>query len=329
MPKLPLRVTFFSYKGGAGRSVACANVADQLVRVFQRTTAIFDFDTESVGQSYIHGVEKTLLLGRGGTANNWIYVQDLLDLERHGPAGEKEPIRLDDKFDDLAARMLLDITETADKYKGYRRTPDNTPSKILLLAKPVAEVRKPDSRTPPSGPLRTLLHKLAHVDFVLFDSPSGTQPLAQLARNSSHAMVVFCRPSRQFLEGTRYFLQRLVDSAKDDHEPLTVFVVLSAVPMGEEFRAQRDAAMAFIRTMVRELQLAAKTHEKITIRIPDDRSEGARRKLVIPEMARLKWQDEVVGRDGNELSSDVAAGLAAYQRLAEVLVEMRDKKSES
>lgn len=325
MSGMPYRVMFFSYKGGAGRSVACANVAHHLVESHRSSTAIFDFDIESVGQSYIHRVPEALLRGRGDPRLNWIYLQDLFNGSRKDPSGAVETLPIQD-FEKFVPRTLLDITR-AGKFEGYRADGSSAePAKLLLMARPVSELSVPDGRQQQSQSLRSILMRLPSVEFVLFDSPSGTQPLAGLARNVSQAMVVFCRPSRQFLEGTRYFLQRLVDSTLESDPLLEVLVVLSAVPMGDEFRKQRNEALQRIQETVGQAQIEGRTRGRLNIRIPELSNNDAKKKLLIPEVPRLKWQDEVLTATGDGDAS-VNAGVAAYRRLAEILRRSRERSA--
>lgn len=317
--RMPFRVTFFSYKGGAGRSVACANVANHLVRTFHKTTAVFDFDIESVGQSYIHNVPKAFLYGRGET--NWLYLQDVLNGGRHDASGVKETFDFNDRFEDLLSRMLLDVTKPG-QFEGYRPDGSGEAAKLLLLARPVSDVIAPDQRAQQSNTLRSVLLRLTTVDFALFDSPSGTQPLAHLARTHSQVLVALCRPSRQFLEGTRYFLQRLVDSTREEHPALTVLVVLSALPMGDAFRQQRQEAVEEVQAMVRQLGEDAKAVGRVTLRMPEYQ-DGPERRLVIPEVSRLKWRDEVLPLQRTKgMDDESLAGTSAYRRLAEVLRDL-------
>jgi cellulose biosynthesis protein BcsQ len=321
---MPFRVAFFSYKGGAGRSVACANVSNHLVSTLGRSVAVFDFDIESVGQSYIHRVPKTLLQGGGEASTDWVYVQDLLNGERKDPSGTTiETLRFKDKeFEDLSSRMLLDVTEK-DKFEGYKfESGPQAPRKLLVLARPVASVLTPDGRQQQGGTLRSVLLRINPLaDFVLFDSPSGTQPLATLARRHSQVLVVLCRPSRQFLEGTRYFLHQLVEATREGDPRLTVLFVLSAVPMGEEFRTQREGALSRMRDIVQELRSESKVRDRITFRIPE--YQRPKRELVIPEVARLKWQDEVLPPQRERgMDDDTVAGTEAYRRLAEILRDL-------
>ncbi len=319
--KMPFRVAFFSYKGGAGRSVACANVSNHLVRTLGKSVAVFDFDIESVGQSYIHRVPKALLQGGGDVNTNWVYVQDLLNGERKDPSGATETLNFIENFDDLTSRMLLDVTETG-RFDGYSiESAPSSPRKLLVLARPVADLVIPEGRQTQSGPLRTVLTRLASLEFAFFDSPSGTQPLADLARRHSQVLVVLCRPSRQFLEGTRYFLHQLIQSTPTEHPHLTVLFVLSAVPMGQEFRNQREGALERMGEIVRELKEESKTRNRITFRIPE--YHRPKRHLVIPEVACLKWQDEVLAPQRDRtMDDDTFAGTEAYRRLAEILREL-------
>ena len=113
-PQLPLAVTFYSYKGGAGRSVACANVAYQLVHSCGQSTVVLDFDVESAGQAYVHGVEENWILGRGSKYQDWIYVQEFLAQARadHRDDGRTETIVLARRgdFERFVPRMCVDLS---------------------------------------------------------------------------------------------------------------------------------------------------------------------------------------------------------------------------
>ena len=45
-------VTFYSYKGGVGRTLALANIAEYLVTKFNKKVCIIDFDLEAPGMNY-------------------------------------------------------------------------------------------------------------------------------------------------------------------------------------------------------------------------------------------------------------------------------------
>jgi hypothetical protein len=78
--------------------------------------------------------------------------------------------------------------------------------------------------------------------------------------------------------------------------------------------------------IVRELKSESKVRERITFRIPE--YHRPKRPLVIPEVARLKWQDEVLPLQRERgMGDDTAAGTEAYRRLAEILRDLSTEAS--
>lgn len=321
-PRLALTTTFYSYKGGAGRSVACANVAFQLSQSIPGTTIILDFDIESAGQGYIHAIEESRILGRGKHAQA-IYLQEWLAGRRVvGDGAKTEIVDLSRKgeWERFAPDMLYDL----DKKEGLnlQGLPEEIPKRLLVLGRPVGEVLPGGESDRQQGEvLRHLLYRLTktlRASFVFFDSPSGTQPLAHLARNWSDVLIVLCRPSQQFLAGTRHFLHRLVDLLPSPQ--LEILVVLSAVPQHDDFQRQREQALKRLRDDVQEVNhlMRERGKPRVHVRIPSVTDEAESQKLTIPEVARLKWEDRVLTPDVVATEEEQSA-VRAYQRLAQIL----------
>lgn len=58
-------ITFYSYKGGVGRTLALANIAQRLANDFGKTVAMIDFDLEAPGlhHKFEHGLNKPITKG--------------------------------------------------------------------------------------------------------------------------------------------------------------------------------------------------------------------------------------------------------------------------
>lgn len=330
----PMGVTFYSYKGGAGRSVAAANVVHRLVNAMNRSTVMLDFDIESAGQGYIHGIDESWILGRGAKYQHWIYVQELLSGQRIVRGDKQETtevidIRRRDQFEKYASRFFYDIGRAAE-FRFDPAASKEAPSGLLVMSRPVSEVSSNSSEPQQGAVLRRLFTdsaRLLNVSFFVFDSPSGTQPLAHLARNWSDVLVVLCRPSKQFLEGTRHFLHRL-PLLTQTPSLRNILLVLSAVPLEDRFRVDRETALTRLELIRREANDAFKGRKpEIRVTIPRISDEPKSAQFVIPEVTRLKWHECILTDAMASEDEEIRSAVAAYSRLAKYLVALRDRNS--
>jgi septum site-determining protein MinD len=191
-------VSFYSYKGGVGRSLTQANVAALLAH---RGLAVgcIDLDLDAGGLHTIFNVKRSDIN------------RNLLDL------------LTESKIHDVG-RATIDLTN---------RLTNPAPSGKLLLLPTVTEADKLDQISEDIDSLKSNLgaiikqfneEYLPHV--VLLDSRSGFADYAATAIRLSDLIVCVMRPNRQNADGLKLFL----DIQATRHDSPEIFLVLSQVP---------------------------------------------------------------------------------------------------
>lgn len=192
------KVSFYSYKGGVGRSLSLTNVAVVLARRAWRVVCI-DFDLEAGGLCTIFGVERSQIRF------------DILDMLRTpGPPD--------------VGRARIDLT----KQLGLAENKGQ-----LVLIPTITEARKILDVVQSGRDLPRFLHDLIeqiesefNPHYILIDSRSGFADLASAAILEANRLVCVLRPNRQNAEGLRLFL----DIVSGCRPSPSTFLVLSQVP---------------------------------------------------------------------------------------------------
>jgi cellulose biosynthesis protein BcsQ len=272
MPPVPSRdqvagvtqiVTFYSYKGGVGRTMTLVNTAHALARRGARVLMV-DFDLEAPGMSHF--------FGKSGRSRPRRATRDALDLLlvakrtlkeiENGAHGLGPPLSLDDYI--VHIKVPPDGSASASRYfegridllpatlgpRSREPGPDGKPSTDYLDR--IEELDLPGIFSP-EGPghrfgahvgdyfrhvrfrargdilfaLRD--HVLGAYDFVLVDSRTGLNEISGLCVGPLCDSLVICTGlSRQSIDGTRYFLEKagLLDKARGK----PYFLVVGPVP---------------------------------------------------------------------------------------------------
>jgi len=191
-------ISFYSYKGGVGRSLALANVAALLATRGKRVVCI-DFDIEAGGLHTIFGLEASKI--------TYSLLDTLLS------AGLPSVVN-----------AVMDLTA---------KLPRPHPDGKLLLVPAVSEVSKvnkivENARDMPMllGEIISQLEDLYLPHYVLLDSRSGFAELAAAPLRRAQSLVCVLRPNRQNMDGLRLLLDILVSMRK----PPNTLLVLSQVP---------------------------------------------------------------------------------------------------
>ena len=188
-------ITCFSYKGGAGRTVASANIASSLAstksvafieKPLNYKVALIDLDVFSAGLHRVFGISNQEI-------NNLkiIYVQDYL----------LEQISASIYLKDNAITLSNEIMNQFAAFKGAR---GNCREDFTLFpAKPA-----PDRRFIVAKYHENLLYELIlelekeEYDYVLIDGESGTRSMADIALRLSDIVLMFLRLTWQHIDGT-------------------------------------------------------------------------------------------------------------------------------
>jgi len=287
MSNVPV-VAMYSYKGGAGRTVASANVAALLAKEFGKKVILIDVDFESAGMSVVLGVHRIVAKGK---SKRWA-LQDLLRREVTFTGSE-------DFMNQYWGTLAFDIGEqlSVDEIKGKLWFIPSRPSHHDDISdignKQVLNLYQ----------VFSYLHQEIKPDLILLDSASGLAGPAVLSLELAHAIVIYMRWTEQFVEGTiavTKWLQENRESIVD------YFLVPSAVPdtfgvseFEEQLSRQRDRiALEFSGT-------------DDMVHILND----------VPESQRLKWKERIFCLE-NSLSKEDERVLNAYREIARNLVAL-------
>lgn len=229
-------VTFYSFKGGVGRTMALVNAACILAGRGRRVLMI-DFDMEAPGLTMLA-------------------MKQLIDPSKPRPAGLVDLIH-----DFLQNPLESPITdkEHPNRYATEYVCPLNIPEHVMRLEGGRLELMpcgRLDSKyaerlytvdfdklyaegigQPLFMHLKNVIRNSARYDYVLIDSRTGLSDEGGIStRDLADHIMVFTGLNRQNIDGTVYFLTRLKDSGWQGK----VLFVLSPIPAGyEELVAER------------------------------------------------------------------------------------------
>lgn len=218
-------ISFFSYKGGAGRSTLAYNVIPLLAKHYFKPTAeapiiVVDTDVDSCGMSYLLGAEDKIT-----ETNN---LQHLLG----NPFDKRRCNGIDEH------PFLSQLIPVGNAY-GY---PDND-AILLLPAKDGKTISKyGDSNYGDEGgsqsfmePLEDFLDLCDDLDLpaVIFDSSVGNTALANISNQAANIIVCVMRPTLQFVNGTRRFLEDVEAGKKLVVTDKDVVLVPNVIPQNE------------------------------------------------------------------------------------------------
>ena len=197
--KPPIVATFYSLRGGVGRSTALAHTAQILARR-GRTVLCLDMDLEAPGLAALFGKEAEIKEGQG-------LLSILVALDQ----GERPDIR----------NHILRISETDELYCLPAGIPDANYARLLNLIDPGAWYREE------RNPLRELMDMLSNElpfkpDVILLDARTGITPLnAPLLFDLADLAIVVFFPHPQTQKGTGALVRALLAAHTRREQPLT------------------------------------------------------------------------------------------------------------
>lgn len=281
----PLRVTYFSLRGGVGRSTALAATAHQLTKFGHKVLCV-DMDLEAPGLAGLFGVEEHVRSGMG--------VVDCM-------------LALDNGHDFDLAQHLLKLTPAEEMYLLPAGIPDARYARKLAEIDPTAWYEED------RNPLRELFSLSAELtiapDIILIDARTGISPLnAPLVFDISDLVVLAFFPHPQSRVGTRALLHAVLSSrtVRDHDPPLTPEPQLMVSPIPPP----ADPSHAdYWETIAKEA-----IGEWI---LPTNRSrQGANRsQLDVDELTHQVYYDEHIA-NSTEITED-ASWISAFSPLAE------------
>jgi cellulose biosynthesis protein BcsQ len=283
-------ITCFSYKGGAGRTTAAANIAAALAsdkenvgsikRPLKRKVALIDLDVFSAGTHRVFDISNEQL------KNHKRFVQDYLR-EQISPADfiETGSIKLGNPDSE---RLQLDWGGEGNCHPEF----------ILFPAKPDPDIRFAVQKQHENVLIELLMELEGNnqkFDYVVLDGESGTRSMADIAMRLSDIVLMFFRLTWQHIEGT------LVCARSFPYKAKFFYLIPSCVPLirpGDGIYQQNAPGLFELIGFTEDIPEAsllnefAREHRDSVGRFwADDRPDG---RLCIHDSLWLKGEERVI-----------------------------------
>lgn len=293
-------IDFYSYKGGAGRSVTTINTIPLLAREVQATKEnpilLIDLDLDSAGSTY--------LLDKADVFKE----NKRLDIVEYftGPFLPMKKM-VDNFIEHPFLKHAVDVSENLGLSEGS----------VLFMGVNDSEVNK-DYKIESNNIKKrlTMLKRVCkHYNFkaVVFDSASGNQEIAQLALSISTKIVTCMKATTQFRNGTfRYF--NALQKSKRFKENAEIIVLPVAIPKSEIYVAGK---LTYKEDSLNRIIENAKKLSNVNVSFDFINQES----FGIPEIESFKWREKIlhVYKDHNELQKDEHQAYKQYEKLARII----------
>lgn len=293
--------TFFSYKGGAGRSTTCLNtipfVAEREDAFSRAPLILIDMDIESAGMTYLLNQEDVFK----GKNDVKIFLkneeawssENNCELSEHPfyrwlvPVGKK--LGLDDDY----AVMFLGVDDSSPQL----------------------------NRSDVEGRLDEVMHKLRrfaqnyHCKGIIMDSAAGDQFSARLAVDHADTIVFCMKMTHQFRIGTFNYLNKLGIRLGSSADEKKVILLPTVVP--------QDAVIDGVSQMQTSIEdIANRVNNLSRIEVCDAFVSSADM-FGINEVMRFKWKEGILFklRNETEITADEETALKRYRKLAKIVCD--------
>lgn len=212
-------ISFFSYKGGAGRSTLAYNIipilaAEHLHPTKEHPIIIVDMDIDSCGMSYLLEVENQIrddccvqqMLSEGCSNKVTATIREHPNFQNLCAVGKKFGYHDDEAILFLPAKDVKNVDNNSSNYN--------------------------DANNPFQRNLGSFIENCEHfgVPAVILDSAVGNNATANAANQVSNIIVCCMRPTTQFVNGTVRFLETLHSSSSPVKGRKKIVVVPNVVP---------------------------------------------------------------------------------------------------
>lgn len=305
-------ISYFSYKGGAGRSTLAFNTIPLLISEHIHPTKenpliVVDMDIDSCGMSYLLDVTNEEIEEDGCVQ---YILREGCDPER--PAGISEHPTLS---------KLIPVGEAF----GY----DVNEAVLFLPAKDIKNVSNKgnfnygDANSPFISRMQSFIDicEFYNVPAIIFDSAVGNQATANVANQLANIVICCMRPTTQFVDGTARFLEAL-DSDMDSPwggGRKKIILVPNVVPQEEsEIDGHRYPDMAISRILSRLRDILSDRDEDDDITYNSDLLDPDPKKFGIPAVKSFMWREGQLATQ-EKLSKDEEDALNRYRTLATII----------
>lgn len=288
-------ISFYSYKGGAGRSSTTLNTLPYLVQSMHATSnapiLVLDMDLDSAGMTYLLG----------------------LDVHFKGRYDVKSFLMGDENWSEAPTQSLSDH-EFYQKFAPVGDVLGVENSAVMFLG---VDDSKPVDNNQMDGTKEGVFNKLSRfcrkngIKAVVIDSSAGDQFSAVLSTGASNDIVCCMRPTMQFRIGTFNYLHRLSEKTSEKR----VILLPTVVPNSDRLidnEMQRGKAIQNINERVEDLAI-----DDVCMDFVCEEMFG------INEVERFKWKEGVLFKISlsSELADDEIEATKRYKKLANILAE--------
>ena len=287
-------VSFYSFKGGAGRSTTCLNTIPYIFEIGEASSehpiVLLDVDLDSAGMTYLLEQEnffhenydiKEFLKG-----DNDLSVPVDKGIQNHPFYKKLVPVGNKFGIDDNNAVMFLGIN---DRMKLGNN--DFSGEKDELFNK----LRK--------------FCKNNGISALVFDTPTGDQITAKFSLKASNCVVCCMKNTMQFRKGTFNYLKRIATEV--DIDSLVIFPTVVPKDLELDGVSQMEDSINSIKQSIQDLSF-----EDINTDFVSKDMFG------INEIERFKWKEDILYKleKKGELRDDEKEGINRYKKLAEIVI---------
>ena len=303
-------ISFFSYKGGAGRSTLAYNVipilaAEHIEPTAENPIIVVDTDVDSCGMSYLVKAEKKV------TDTNCI--QHLL-----GTPFDKNK----KKYPTLKDHPFLSQLIPVGNAFGY----EEDEAILLLPAKDNKNIgQNAKSNYAEAGgfsykdSLQDFLEfcdEQYEVPAVIFDSSVGNTALANISNEVANIIICVMRPTTQFVNGTRRYLLGVENDEKMLSGDKHIVLVPNVIPQDEVtingFRYPDTAISKILNDFSDDFEDSSSNTYHFEML---DRDEFG-----IPAVRRFMWvEDALYTKPAGTLNDNEKLALSRYRKLAQII----------
>lgn len=292
-----LTMSFFSYKGGSGRTSLLCNVIPFLIEKLKvspdHPLIIVDCDTESAGLTFLLDCHKE---------RQQVSIQHLCN------NGIPE---FDKPYEHIYEHPFFkSLPQVADKF-GFNV--DGYNGSVLFLPADLGIVRTKEENTNPFEYLKKAC-KLRGAAALIFDTPSGDQKTAKWATSVSDKIVTVMRITNQFRLGT----QRYFENHLQDWEEKEIILCPNAVPRENIQIDGRTIDLVELKEhefIEKFSDIFADGANTLNLEMLEDEDFG------VNEVKRFKYSESILYKVNKEtMLDDETQARNSYEKLASVIV---------
>jgi cellulose biosynthesis protein BcsQ len=290
-------ITFFSYKGGAGRSSTALNTLPYLVDVLganeKSPILLLDMDLDSAGMTYLLEQEPNFKSKGANDVKQFLTKEDV-DTLLESPAANLEGHEFYEWFRPVGNALGI---------KDDRA--------VMFLGVNDEEVVDVEQMSLRQGDLwrnfRTFC-KNNNITAVILDSAAGTQYIAKQAVKHATLVVNCLRATKQFRIGTFNYLRKLREENPRTKVILLPTVIPVNIGIGDE--SQYSITVNDIKNKIKIFRLQDMNIDFVNVE-----------KLGINEVVQFKWLEGVLYKIAKErdLVADEQEAAKRYKQLAEII----------